>query len=139
MRAAALLLLILAPAAAAQVIECPKFYPWQDTELAEVPYQHKGKGFVAKTKLTGAGMYIGELNGQGELMGAGTKVRGGWDIEYGFGPEPKWLVCSYGSNGDIRWWEQIDSKMTRCTLKMREGGRDPMDAKLTCTAGSASR
>lgn len=134
---ALLLALLVAPAVQAQVIECPKFYPWQDTKLAEVPHQHKGAGFVSKAKLSGAGMYTGELNGQGELMGDGKKVKGGWDVEYGFGLEPKWLVCSYGSSGEIRWWEQIDPKATRCTLTMREGGRAPMDAKLTCTAPAA--
>lgn len=134
-----LLACLVAPSVQAQVIECPKFYPWQDTQLAEVPHQHKGQGFVAKAKLSGAGMYIGEVNGQGELMGDGKKVKGGWDTEYAFGPGPKWLVCSYGRSGDIRWWEQIDSKATRCTLKLREGGRDPMEVKLTCGGGEAGR
>lgn len=123
---------LLAPAVHAQVIECPKFYPWQDTPLAEVPYQHKGKGIVAKAKLSGAAMYTGEMGGQGELQGDGRKVKDGWDVDYGFGPEPKWLVCTYGKSGDVTWWEQIDSKVTRCSLKVREGGRDPMNVKLAC-------
>lgn len=135
MRRALLLWVALAPAAQAQVIECPKFYPWQDTPVAEVPYQHKGQGFVAKAKLSGAGMYAGELNGRGELMGDSKKVKGGFDVDFGFGREPKWLVCSYGTSGDIRWWEQIDAKATRCTLKLREGGQDPMSASLACKPG----
>jgi hypothetical protein len=123
---------IVTSAAFAQTIECPQFYPWQDTPIAEVPYQHKGKGIVAKAKLTGSAMYIGELGGQGELRGDDRQVKGGVDIHYGFGIEPKWLVCSYGSSGDVKWWEQIDSKATHCTLKIRGGGHDPVDAKLTC-------
>jgi hypothetical protein len=129
---ALLIACFITPTVWAQTVECPKFYPSEDTSLAEVPYQHKGKGIVAKGKLTGAGMYIGEPGGQGELRGDDRQVKGGWDINYGFGTEPKWLVCSYGRNGDVTWWEQIDSKATRCTLKIREGGRDPVDAKLTC-------
>lgn len=123
---------LIAPVAHAQTIECPKFYPWQDTPLTEVPYQHKGKGVVAKAALSGAGMYTGELGGRGELQGDGKKVKGGWDTEFGFGTEPRWLVCRYGKSGDIAWWEQIDSKATRCTLRQRDASRDPMDVKLTC-------
>jgi hypothetical protein len=123
---------LVAPAAHAQVIECPKFYPWQDTPIAEVPHQHKGKGFVAKTKLTGAGMYAGDINGQGELHGEEQKVKGGWDVRHGFAAvDQKWLVCSYGS-GQVTWWEQLDAKVTSCMLQTREGGRDPMDIKATC-------
>jgi hypothetical protein len=132
MRRALLLCLFLAPAAQAQVIECPKFYPWQDAPLAETPHEHKGKGFVAKARLTGAGMYAGELNGRGELQGDRQKVKGGWDIRHGFAAgDPKWLVCSYGGGG-IAWWEQLDPKVRSCTLQTREGGRDPMDARATC-------
>jgi hypothetical protein len=132
MRALALAFLFAAPGALAQVIECPKFYPWQDTPMSETPYQHKGKGFVAKAKLAGAGMFTGEANGREELVGDGRKVKGGWDVRHGFaGGETKWLVCSYG-NGDITWWEQLDPKITSCTLQTRERGRDPMDVKATC-------
>ena len=46
--------LILAPAAQAQEVSCPKFYPWQDTVLTEVPYRHNGKGVVPKQELSGA-------------------------------------------------------------------------------------
>jgi hypothetical protein len=132
MRRAFLLCLILAPAAHAQVAECPKFYPWQDTPITEAPYQHKGKGFIAKAKLAGAGMYTGEQGGRGELQGDPRKVKGGWDVHHGFARgDKKWLVCSYGG-GDITWWEQLDPKVTSCLLQTREGGRDPMDVKVTC-------
>ena len=124
--------IFIAPAASAQVVECPKFYPWQDTPIAEVPYQHKGKGFVAKAKLAGAGMYTGEINGHGELMGDSRRVKGGWDVQHGFAAgAAKWLVCSYG-RGDITWWEQIDGKATACKVEVRDGGRDPMSVRATC-------
>jgi hypothetical protein len=129
---AALLLLALPSVAAAQVIECPKFYPWQDTRISEVPYQHKGVGFIAKAKLSGAGMYEGELNGRGELQGDRRKVKGGWEVLHGFElGRQKWLVCSYGA-GDITWWEELGPKITSCTLQTREAGRDPAEAKATC-------
>lgn len=132
---ALLLVCLIAPAAAAQVIECPKFYPWQDTQVAEVPYRHKGKGIVAKSKLSGAAMYVGEAGGTGELQGDTRKVKGGRDVHHGFAAgQQKWLVCSYGA-GDITWWEQLDPRVTSCMLRMRDGGRDPMDARLECKAG----
>jgi hypothetical protein len=123
---------LLASAAEAQVIECPKFYPSEDTPLAEVPYQHKGKGFIAKARLNGASMFTGEINGQVELHGDRAKVKGGWNVRYGFAPaDVRWLVCSYGG-GDIAWWEQLDTKTTSCQLELREMGSDPMSVKLTC-------
>jgi hypothetical protein len=116
----------------AQVIECPKFYPWQDTRLAEVPPQHKGTGLLAKSRLAGASMYTGELGGQAELQGDGKKVKGGWEVNYGFASgDARWLVCSYGAQ--ITWWERMDPKATACKLEVREGGRDPASAKVTCT------
>ena len=132
MRAFALAVL-LAPTVHAQVVECPKFYPWQDTPLAEVPYRHAGKGVVARAQLSGASMYVGDWNGRGELVGDGKKVRGGRDTRYGFEPgDVKWLVCTYGRDGSVTWWEQMDPKATSCVVRLREGGRDPMEANATC-------
>jgi hypothetical protein len=118
--------------AQAEVVECPKFYPWQDTPLAEVPFQHKGKGIVAKASLSGAGMYVGDFNGEGELQGVRKRVPNGYEVEYGGGSRPKWLVCSYGTSGDIRWWEQLDSQSATCKLAVREKGVDPISAKMVC-------
>jgi hypothetical protein len=127
-----LVTLLLGSGVQAQIIECPKFYPWEDTPLAEVPHQHKGKGFIAKARLEGASMYTGAINGHGELQGDRNKVKGGWDVRYGFeSADTRWLVCSYGG-GDITWWEQLDSKTTSCKLEIREMGRDPKGVKLTC-------
>jgi nitric oxide synthase oxygenase domain/subunit len=75
MRTALFSLLFVVPIVQSQVVECPKFYPWPDTQVAEVPYQHKGTGFIAKAKLAGAGMYTGELNGKGEMQGSVGKLR----------------------------------------------------------------
>lgn len=123
---------LVAPAVQAQVVECPKFYPWQDTPLAEVPYRHRGQGFVARSVLRGAGMYTGEINGKAELVGDPRTMKGGREVAYGFQPgENKWLVCSYG-DGSVTWWEQMDPKATSCLVRTRGGGRDPMDVKATC-------
>lgn len=134
MRPALLLCLALAPAARAQVIECPKFYPSGNTALAETPYRHAGQGFVARAQLRGAGMYTGEANGREELQGEVREVKGGWEARHGFAAgDRKWLVCSYGAGGDIIWWERIDPKVTRCTLQVHNAGSgNPMDAKATC-------
>lgn len=128
-----LLCAALAPVVHAEVIECPKFYPWQDTPIAEVPYRHKGQGFLAKSKLLSASMFTGEIDGKAELVGEQHKVKGGWDVHHGFTKgESKWLVCFYGERGTVAWWEQIDPKVTRCVVQTRDGGRDPMDARATC-------
>lgn len=128
-----LLALLAAPAVHAQVTECPKFYPWEDTLLTEVPYQHTGKGLVAKSKLSGASVYAGEWNCKAELIGDSAKVAGGTDIRFGFQPgDEKWLVCTYGSAGEIQWWERLDRGATRCTLQIR--GRGPVTARLLCAS-----
>lgn len=132
MRRALLLLAAFAPAAHAQAVECPKFYPWQDTSLAEVPYQHRGRGFVAKSALRGAIMYVGEINGKAAQVGEPRKIKGGHEVAYGFEPgESRWLVCSYG-DGSVTWWERMEEKATSCLVRTREGGRDPMEVKATC-------
>lgn len=124
--------LMLPAAIQAQVVECPKFYPWQDTPLSEVPYQHKGKGIVKKRELTGASGFDGELNGAAELQGIRKNVKGGYDVE--LPGATKWLVCWYGERGDISWWEQLDSsKTTRCVLRVRsKNSEGMMDATMTC-------
>lgn len=124
--------LIVGPAAQAQVIECPKFYPWQDTPLTEVPYRHKGKGIVARRPLSDASAFAGEFNGASELQGVRKDVKGGYDVQ--LPGVTKWFVCYYGEGRDISWWEQIDdSKITRCTLRVRnKNSEGMMDATMTC-------
>jgi hypothetical protein len=132
MKACLLILLAVAPAVRAQVVECPKFYPWQDTVLAEVPYGHKGKGMVTKERLTGAGLTVGEFNGGGDMQGLRKNVKGGHEVDYGTIDGPKWLVCAYGP-GNVTWWEQLDSKKAACRLQVRERNtKGMMDATLTC-------
>lgn len=113
MRALLLAALLVVPVVHGQVIECPNAYPGKPA-----------------ARLIGAGMYTGERGGNGELIGDRRAVKGGWEAAFGFGPEPKWLVCYYGS-GEIQSWQQVDSKVTRCTLKVREG-RDRTAAVATC-------
>jgi hypothetical protein len=126
--------LLLAPAAQAQVYECPKFYPAQDTVLAEVPYGHTGKGVVAKRALAGAAVMIDGFNMPGELHGGERrKVEGGVDVAYP--ASITWFVCYYGQGSAVAWWEQIKldkHKARECVMQSRAGGRDPMDIKLVC-------
>ena len=133
MRCALLLCTVLAPAAHAQVIECPQHYPSQDTPLAEVPHQHNGHGFVAKSPLRNALMYAGEINGRQALVGEPHRVKGGRDLHHGFERgERKWLVCFYGEDRTIAWWEQVDPKVTNCVVQVREGEKNQMTVRATC-------
>ena len=118
----------------AHEIACPKFYPWEDTVLAEVPYRHSGKGVVKKQELSGAVWMGGDFNDTfGAMKAEVRRVPGGEDI-----PMPKfakWFVCTYG-NG-VAWWEQLPSELAAadCTIQIRnKRGREPMDAKLVCKA-----
>lgn len=123
--------LLLGPAAQAQVIECPKFYPWEDTALAVAPPNHKGKGLVGKTSLDGATLTIGAVNNGTELRGDIKKVKGGRTVEYHMTDGPKWFVCHYGR--DVAWWEELDNKVSRCKLEIKnKNSEGMMDATLTC-------
>lgn len=127
--------LVFTSGAQAQEIPCPKFYPWDDTVLAEVPYQHNGKGVVAKQELSGANWMGGDFNDTfGEMAGGVEKVNGGVDISV---PKfAKWLVCWYGSGRAVAWWEALkldNSPAKSCKIQIRNKvGRDPMDARLVC-------
>ncbi|MDB5745472.1 MAG: hypothetical protein JWP72_320 [Massilia sp.] len=134
MRAVLLACLIVAPVAQAQVIECPKFYPWQDTVLAEVPHGHKGKGLVRKGQLMDATLNEGEFNQRsfGELQGGRKNLKNGWEVDYPSFPGPKWFVCFY-EPGNVTWWEQLDNKPLSCKLKVvKKNSKGMMDAALTC-------
>lgn len=130
-----LALALVAPVASAQEISCPKFYPWQDSLLSEVPYQHKGKGLVRKQELSGASWMGGELGDtSGEMVGGVTRVKGGRDIAV---PSfARWMVCWYGDG--VAWWEELNPaaiKGDKCVIQVRDKtGRDPMDIKMTCRA-----
>lgn len=130
MRTALLLLVALAPHEHAQVVECPKFYPWEDTVLAEAPYRHQGKGVVAKGRLRGASLSrrVQRPGGTaGHAQRREGRIRRAVRVCDG---ESKWLVCTYG--GGIAWREQLDSKVTSCKLSVREAGTDPLDIKIAC-------
>jgi hypothetical protein len=130
-RMAVVMALVVQPALA-QVFECPKFYPFQDTVLPEVPYGHNGKGVVARGELTGARWMGGEFNDTfGVMQGPPPKkVQGG---ENSAVPTfARWLVCDYSSG--TQWWEELKlAKVKQCTLQVRNRkGRNPMDIKLVC-------
>jgi len=127
--------LILSAHVQAQMYECPKFYPWQDTVLAEVPYQHHGGGVVARRVLTSASVMQDGFNMPfGELYGSGEKkVKGGVDID--FPADVTWFVCWYGDRRQVAWWEELklnQSKVQRCTMQIRDDHRNPKDIKLIC-------
>lgn len=116
MRAA--LLLLLCGTAQAQVIECPATFPY-----APAPLASDSKGIIEPSRLSGGGAYLGELGGRGELRGDAKKVKGGFDVQFGFGAgEQKWFVCGYGRDGAIGSWRAIDVKATRCTMRQRTRG-----------------
>lgn len=135
MRGQLLACLVLVSAAQAQEIECPKFYPWQDTALTEVPYGHAGKGVVKKRELSGAAVMVDDFNMPGDLHGGDQrKVPGGVDIQ--FPADATYFVCYYGDR-TIAWWEKLKhdpKKVKGCTLKMRDKvGRDPMNIRFVCS------
>jgi hypothetical protein len=126
---------LFSSAAQAQVYECPKFYPWQDTVLAEVPYQHNGKGIVAKRSLASASVMQDDFNKPwAELRGGGEKkVTGGVDID--FPADVTWFVCWYGNDRSIAWWEKLKldrDKVRGCTMQLRDDHHNPKDIKLIC-------
>ena len=77
-------------------------------------------------------MYVGELYGDQYLVGPDVAHSNGqMDIQQGFRPEgKKWLVCVYGGNewsgskqvinGPVQLWQNLDSKITSCVLKVRK-------------------
>lgn len=136
-----LLLALLFPfPALAEVVECPKFYPWEDTTLAEVPFGHSGLGNVVKSPLAGASIWEREPRGKGtELVGETRKVKGGSDTRFRFGPvEEKWLACFYGRDGSIQWWEKLARTSTSCMVEARTAGarkdypNDPISVRVSC-------
>lgn len=133
MKAFILTCLIPGAAAYAQVVECPKSYPWKDTVLAETPSQHKGKGIVGQQLLTGAGLNVGEFNGGGDIQGRRQDIKGGYEVHFGSWSGPKWLVCTYGPGNAVSWWEELSSKETDCKLTvLKKKSNGPVDATLAC-------
>lgn len=102
-------------AACAEVIECPPAYP-----LASTPLASDSKASASRSLLFGGGVFIGELGGTGEMHGDDRAVKGGNDVRFDFRPtELRWFVCSYGRDGAITSWREIDPKATYCVLQRR--------------------
>jgi hypothetical protein len=135
MRRVLLVCLLLGPAAQAQEIACPKFYPYEDTVISDVPSQHSGKGVLKKQELSGASWMAGDFNDSfGEMVGQGDKVKGGVNVTV---PTfAKWFVCWYGGGRSVAWWEELKPGTTtagNCRIQIRKRiGRDPMDIRLVC-------
>lgn len=110
MKAAALVLGLAAGMAQAEVIKCSA--------------KHQG------ARLVGASMYEGEQK-EAELMGGRKKVRGGWDVEFGFhGGEVKWVACWY--EPATARWHQVSPAAKRCDLKERTTKAAGVTAKVEC-------
>jgi len=115
MRPALLILVGLAAPARADVAECPRLHPEQHA------------------RLSGAGMFVGERGGQGELAGERREARGGWDAQFGFAVgDQRWLVCMYGARAEITWWKEMDARSTNCALQVRGSGGSNVSARATC-------
>lgn len=128
----ALLLLALAAPAYAEVAECPKLYPAEMVPIDGAQRQRSNGGFVTRAALSGAGMFTGEIGGQGELAGERREAKGGWDAKFGFAAgDQRWLVCTYGAGGEITWWRRMDARSTSCALQVR-GPSGKVDARATC-------
>jgi hypothetical protein len=132
-----LVLMTFVPIAQADEVDCPKFYPSEDTVLTEVPYRHNGKGIVAKQELSGASAMGSPYNFKPPMEFHGghvNKVKGGTDIEMPL--DTRWFVCYYGKGTTVAWWEELKhdpDKIKNCTIKIRDKvGRDPMDIKFVC-------
>jgi hypothetical protein len=125
-----LLLLGSMTRAQGQTVACPMFYPSADAPIAEVPYEHKGKGVVKRRQLSDVGVFYGEFNGATELQGLRKDVKGGYDVEMPL--VTKWLVCSYG--GGVEWWEEAKpaDQVKSCILQVRKAKGNSLDAKLIC-------
>jgi hypothetical protein len=127
-----LLIAFVPPPAMAQVFECPKFYPNQDTVLSEVPYRHDGKGVIARGEITGGRWMGGEFNDTfGVMQGPAPKNVPGETISV-VPTFARWLVCDYTSG--VQWWEELKlAELKQCSLHVRDRTkRDPMDVKLVC-------
>ena len=120
-------LLLACGAAHAQVIECPPAYPLEPMALAG-----NSKAIVQQSRLSGGGVYLGNLGGNGEMHGDQRSVKGGINVQYGFGEnEPKWFVCGYGRDRAIGSWRAIDAKATTCTMQQRTRG-DVVTVRAEC-------
>lgn len=132
--------LVLSSTAHAQVIECPKLFPSNETAFSEVSLGKTGAARVQRGHLSHAYMYFGELYGEQFFTPpVSKKVKGVWDAKYTFSPEYKnWLVCTYGGDawggGTVERWERLDPKITSCLLKVRQVKEPQMQTVWKATA-----
>jgi hypothetical protein len=114
--------LVLAPRAAAEVLECPKIYPLADTTLAKISSDPNGIGRLTRGHLSFAYMYFGKLFGE----------------QYFKPAHENWLVCIYGGSswgaGDIERWEKLAPATTACKLDVREIKSRRYSTKYTASA-----
>ncbi len=126
--------------AAAQAVECPKYFPAEDMRLPTTPGDAKGKVRLQSRHLIHAYMYFGELYGEQTLTPpASRKVRGGWNTAFDFTPaHDNWLICSYGDEawggGMHQRWEKLDPGITACVLQVRQSKGPHSPKRWSATA-----
>lgn len=118
--------LLLSSAVRAEVIECPKLFPSEETALPEAGLGKTGAARIQRGHLSHAYIHFGEMYAEPFFTPPPSKkVKGGWDAKYSFAPEYKnWLVCRYGGDvwggGTVERWQSLDPKLSSCLLKVRE-------------------
>lgn len=117
---------LLCANAQAQVFHCPQQYPRETKALS-----NDTNAFVSPSRLSGGGVYWGELGGEGQMHGDRRFSKGGFDVRYGLPrDEKKWFVCQYGT-GSITVWTEVGAKARECLVKQR-GGRDAVTVEGEC-------
>ena len=112
--------LLAFPASAAELrIECPARYPVEDVRLPESGKWDTGL-VLGQLPLGGAGMAVGPLAQRGELRGSEQRIKGGFQIRFGFNrkeePPEKWFLCYYGAGGHVQLARRVADTTTACTL-----------------------
>lgn len=126
MRRLLLAAIVFSSVAHAEIIKCPERYPTKDVALSADAADGGGTARVRPARLSGAYFESGPLYVP-PTVPLITKVKGGWDTEYLFGPpeygDPRWLICRYGGQqwgeGEIERWEKLPQHFTRCFEQVR--------------------
>ena len=125
--------LAFSAAANAQKVECPQTYPVVRA-LPKAGSDNRGaQKERASTPLSGGGVYEGPLEDRVELQGRYQKAKDGYNVQFGFpGNEIKWLVCTYGEDGELQWSEQMDRRSTDCVLQVRDQPQRGVSVAMAC-------
>ncbi|WP_426196722.1 STY0301 family protein [Massilia sp. DWR3-1-1] len=109
--------LLLCAGAQAKEFHCPSQYPSETHALVGDTHT-----FVSPSRLVRAGVYWGELGGQGEMHGDRKTSKDAVLVRFGLPEkEKKWFVCEYG-NSSITMWTAIEDRATECLLQQSSRG-----------------